>query len=316
MAPRLAQLAALVGLLLVGAISGGSARSRAAASPNLSASQAPPWAATGVAAYRCGDFLCIGRPNGSKHRYLVASGRIWPEWDPALAPRGRFLAFRGYYAPGDGAYALYVVGTNGCGLKRLTRSIGGNPSWSPDGHWIAFDRSGFGEIWKIRRNGGGLTRIAHGSGASSPAWSTDGRTIAFSRVSRGRGQIWTMHPDGSGARLLHADALVGDTEPAAAWSHDGTKLAFVARVGQRAEIKIINADGRDVRVMAKRFASAWNPLWLPHDSRLAFLAGPGPGFGPAHLFVSRPDGSGTRRIGGLQTEQFTWVGAPLPVRHC
>ncbi len=28
------------------------------------------------------------------------------------------VAFRGYYAPADGAYALYVAGTNGCDVRR------------------------------------------------------------------------------------------------------------------------------------------------------------------------------------------------------
>ncbi|MGZ4257025.1 MAG: TolB family protein [Gaiellaceae bacterium] len=313
---RLIRPVALMGLLLVGVVTGGSARSSAAASANLTVLSAPPWEATGLAAYKCSDFLCVGRPNGSRHRYLVSNGRIWPEWDPSLAPKGRFVAFRGYYAPGDGAYALYVAGTNGCGRRRLTRLIGGDPSWSPDGHWIAFDRSGFGEIWKVRPDGSALTRIARGAGAASPAWSPDGRTIVFGRVSRGHGQIWSMHPNGTGAKLLRTDALFGDTEPAAAWSHDGKRLAFVARVGQRVEIKVMTADGRSVRAMTSRFASTWNPLWLPHDSGIAFLGGAGPGFGSAHLFVARSDGSGIRRIRGLQTEQFDWVGAPLPARRC
>jgi len=270
----------------------------------------------GYVAYKCGDSLCLARPDGMKHRLLLSGGhRPWPQWDPAFAPNGRLIAFRGYYAPGDGSYALYIMGTNGCAAKRLTQSIAGNPSWSPDARWIAFDMSGAGEIWKVRADGTHPTRLARSDLAASPSWSPGGATIAFTRTSHARGQIWTVHPDGRGARLLHTDALVGDQMAQPAWSHDGRRIAFVAQVGKRAVIKIMRADGADVQVLTKRFAGAWNPVWLPHDSGIAFLAGP-VAFGPGTLFVMRRDGSRTRRLARLKTEQLAWSSSPLPPRSC
>src|SRR6266516_4810700 len=148
MAPRVVHLAALAGLLLAVVLSPASTSASASASLKAPRSGLPRWASTGFIAYRCRDELCLMRPDGSGKRHLLSTGPS-PQWDPAFSPRGRMLVFRGYYGIEDGKYALYGIGTNRCALRRLTDSIAGNPSWSPDGRWIAFDTSGAGEIWKV-----------------------------------------------------------------------------------------------------------------------------------------------------------------------
>src|SRR6266566_8091356 len=235
---------------------------RAAAIAGVALVAWPP--STGSIAYKCGDSLCLSRADGSGKRPLLAVGHPWPQWDPAFSPDGRMLAFRGYYAIGDGAYALYVVRTNGCAVRRLSRSIAGNPSWSPDGSWIAFDTSGEGEILKVHPDGTALTRIVGARGAdydSSPAWSPDGKRIAFVHYHRGRGQLWTVNEDGSGARELHADVRSSDELPV--WSHDGKRVAFAAVSQPRSWIDVINADGTHARRLTEPSGRAWHPVWLP-----------------------------------------------------
>ena len=135
MAQRLAYLTALTGLIVVLAVSPASVRASPSSSLEAPTTQVPPWASRGFIVYKCGDSLCLIRPNGTGKRKLVRTSP-WPQWDPAVSPDGRLVAFRGYYGLADGAYALYVVGADGCAVRRLTRSIAGNPSWSPDGKWI------------------------------------------------------------------------------------------------------------------------------------------------------------------------------------
>ena len=127
-----------------------------------------------------------------------------------------------------------------------------------------------------------------------------------------------MRADGSGARRLHTDVFAADQEPPLAWSHDGRRVAFVAMPSlKRAEIKLINRDGSNVRILTKRFGYAWNPVWLPRDSGLVFLARQTAGLGPAKLFAARPDGSQAHAVATrFRTEQFAWISSPLPSRSC
>jgi dipeptidyl aminopeptidase/acylaminoacyl peptidase len=134
-----------------------------------------------VIAYKCANSLCLTE-SGTRviKRRLLASNHPWPQWDPAFSPDGREIAFRGYWGPGDGAYALYLAPISGCMARRLTRGIAGDPAWSPDGHWIAFDTSGYGDIYKVHPDSSGLTELFRGHGVDEgwyPAWS---RTAAGS----------------------------------------------------------------------------------------------------------------------------------------
>jgi len=285
----------------------------ASAAVPASSAPVPVWASKGEIAYKCGnDALCLVRPDGSGNRNLLGVAHPWPQWDAAFSLDGTMVAFRGYYGLGDGDYALYVVGANGYAVHRLTRSIAGSPSWSPDGKWIVFETSGKGAIWKVHPDGTGLTRVASATGAdydASPAWSPNGRTIAFVHYHRGRGQIWLMRADGSGARLLHADARDSDEMPA--WSHDGTRIAFEVQAWPRSWIEVMRSDGTRVRTLTS--PDAWNPVWLPGDAGIAYLS---PANGSGRLFVMRPDGNDVHRLEFHETEQFTWASASLPRPRC
>lgn len=289
--------------------------------PNLRASiitygpPAPSWATAGFIAYHCGDSLCLIRPDGSGLRRLLSTARPWPQWDPALSPKGTLLAFRGYYTPfAEGNYALYIVRTDGCALRRVTRSGAVNPSWSPDGRWIAFDTSGGGEIWKVHPDGSGLIRIA-GNGQVDqdylPAWSPDGTKIAFIRAHHGQGQIWVMRTNGSRAVLLRGDAGVFRGAPA--WSHDSTRIAYANQTGGHSSIEVINSDGSSPRTLTDQRGRATSPVWLPRDTGIAFLDATS---GKTNLRVMRADGRDVHPLTLKGTDQFRWSDTSLPTRRC
>lgn len=82
--------------------------------------------------------------------------------------------------------AIYVIGTNGSGLRKLTTGI--DPAISPDGRRVAFTRwssSGLGStgsLWVINLDGSGERRVSDAlRQPKSPTWSPDGTEIVVNQ---------------------------------------------------------------------------------------------------------------------------------------
>lgn len=127
-----------------------------------------------------------------------------------------------------------------------------------------------------------------------------------------------MRSDGRSVHLLHADSKLSDEAPV--WSHDGSRIAFVARHGSRGSIEVMNANGSNTHSVTNPSVVAWNPVWLPHDTGIAFLGGgtvSGSGSGSGNIFVMRPDGRAVHQVthwrGRARTPQFSWTSARMLV---
>jgi Tol biopolymer transport system component len=102
--------------------------------------------------------------------------------------------------------ALFVVNTDGSGLRRITPKrfalfTGG--SWSPDGQWILFAHDG--SLFKVHPDATGLQQIPLDDGpgrsrAGAPGWSPDGTRIVFAMAWKASGyqvDIFTARADGT-----------------------------------------------------------------------------------------------------------------------
>ena len=145
--------------------------------------------------------------------------------NPSWPPDGRSLVFESLR---HGPAQLFVIGADGIGERRLTRSDADDthPAWSPDGAWIVFDsnRDGVWNLYLIRPDGTGERRLTF-PGASRaaafarhPQWSPDGGRIVFDSDRDGDGEVYVMRADGSGpVRLTDAPGEAGH----AAFAPDG-----------------------------------------------------------------------------------------------
>jgi Tol biopolymer transport system component len=63
----------------------------------------------------------------------------------------------------DGNWEIYVVNSDGTGLRRLTHSAAndGLPTWSPDGETLAFvsDEGGSWAVWAIDADGANRRKL-------------------------------------------------------------------------------------------------------------------------------------------------------------
>src|SRR5262245_5988554 len=132
--------------------------------------------------------------------------------------------------PGEpGELALFVANADGTAEQRLaaSNSFDYNPAWSHDGQSIVFtsERDGSAELYRIRVDGSGLTRLT-----SDPAYDDqaslspdDSRLVFVTTRAGGTADLWTLDLRTLAARPLTSGAG-GDFRPS--WSPDGNWIAF------------------------------------------------------------------------------------------
>jgi len=179
---------------------------------------------------------------------------------PQMFISGRTLLVAPDVSPIDGtvAYAssqagtldIYTCNPDGSNVRRLTfnNSINTSPNWSPNGYQIAFtsDRAGGPQIYIMDAYGSNQRRITfEGRYNDNPVWSPRGDKIAYASMAQGyRFNIWTVSPDGSGAKQI--TDMPGSSE-FPTWSPDGSLIAFVNTQGGRSDLYVIRPDGTRLR---------------------------------------------------------------------
>ena len=141
---------------------------------------------------------------------------------PSWSPDGSEIAFMSRRAGGVW-YHIYVIGTDGQGLRRVTHHLWGaqRPAFSPDGKRIAYkaiDESSFSHIFVVNADGTDSKRVTHNQQwHGDPAWSPSGRRIAYNVFwdpnRDGASTIHLITSDGQYLKLLSTVNGAYDAEP-------------------------------------------------------------------------------------------------------
>lgn len=185
-------------------------------------------------------------------------------------PDGKQIAFAAATAP-DAGPQIYIVNADGAGLTQITFDGDYNhqPSWSPDGEWIAFTHGA--DLAIVRPDGSDLTIIHRRIGGRpcilEPHWSPDSQWLVGYADVNGcpdvfpvTREVWVFSRDGQTVRvvtppMIHQDASfkVGSL----GFSPDGTQVIYIDEEGRH---RIVRADGST----EPEFLTDW-PDWWNHN---------------------------------------------------
>jgi Tol biopolymer transport system component len=179
----------------------------------------------------CADLWVIRADGTGRRRLAAADVDLTVVARPyAWAPDSRRLV----YMKAGGSGALVVVATRD-GHKRILggtqRRLSTDPSWSPDGRWVAFSRQRGpfqgSDLYLVAGDGTKLHRIARGRDISRATWSPDGRHIAYLRAvapvhGDDRWAVVIAARDGSRPRRLG----VASEDSVLLWSPDSSRVLW------------------------------------------------------------------------------------------
>jgi Tol biopolymer transport system component len=203
---------------------------------------------------------------------------------PAAVSQAAYPGKNGKLAiEGDTRPGIWTVKPNGKDLTRLTgrKDLPLNPSWSPNGKWIAFTRAD--DLWKMRKDGSHKRKLVNGVPSlidTNISWSPNGRKLVFNK----KDDLWTVKRNGDGAKRI---AKTPDIERAPSWSPKGGRIAFQFRddVTGDLDLRLMKRNGSG-QVAIPNTKNGMEPDWSPNGKRLAYAA---PGNG---ITLIKPDGSG------------------------
>lgn len=236
----------------------------------------------------------------------IAEGLAY-EVQPRWSSDGSRIAFTSDRGGGDN---IWIMSADGSDKRQLTKEkfrLLNQPSWSPDGKFIAAKKHfttgrslGTGEVWLYHVSGGGGVVLVkrpnetHQKELGEPTYAPDGKHIYFTRNTT-PGPIFQYAQDSNGAMFDiksynldtgEVEQVIGGDGGAVrpAPSPDGKKIAFVRREATKSKLyvkdlttgqerKVYDALDQDVQETWAVTGVYPNMDWTPDSQDIVFWAG-------------------------------------------
>ena len=251
------------------------------------------------------QLFTIGSDGTGAKQITHVLNAVNPDW----SPNGKTIVAEVESQNGAGITLLSPTGTV---IRNLTpKGFQGQPSFSPDGKWIVYERDiapGNNGVWLMRANGTGLRRVTRnpfGAGEcgcdTDPNFSPNGKLITFVRIKKDESlqALFAVRPNGTGLRQLTPYswnvAIKHD------WSPDGelivlTTNADYLRPDESANLVTIRPDGTGKTNLTKFTGGTENAFagsFSPDGQQIVFRIESGDSYS---LAVIDRDGSNLRRL--------------------
>jgi len=284
-----------------------------------------------------GDIYTMPIGGGTPKR--ISEGLSW-DVQPRFSPDGSRIAFTSDRGGGDNIWVMNVDGSDKRQVTKEEFRLLNQPSWSPDGRFIAAKKhyttersAGTGEIWLYHVSGGGGVQVVERANErlqkelGEPVFAPDGSAIYYTRNTT-PGNIFEYAQDSNAGifAIERHDLATGEVTTAVsgyggavrpAPSPDGKEIAFVRRDKDQTQLWVKDlASGRERMIYGKLdldVQETWavtgvypNMDWLPDSSAIVFWAG-------GKLNRVNRDGSGHAVIPFAVSDTRAVADAPHPV---
>jgi Tol biopolymer transport system component len=223
-------------------------------------------------AFYSGDAICVipvspetGRPTGPVKRLLDGKYRF--QAPVSWSPDSERIVFMNMDEKNRGE--IWTLSLKDGTLNQITDDpeVGMNPSWSPDGKTIAFNR-GDSEIRLVSAKGGESRKIAEIEYGRYISWSPDGKWLLYKKASK---KIYLFRlADEHGFEIDPPDE-VGDFF---SWSSDGKKMLFYHKSYDYTNVlKVVSASGGPSFQLGRELKlSPYTQFWSA-DSKMIITGG-------------------------------------------
>ena len=219
------------------------------------------------AAYREANIYEIYEMDIANGNVVQLTNRLGNLNAPEISPDGMHIIFK-MSSANTNKDIVWMMDRNGQNADKISRVVGWDPSWSPDGKYILFasNMDGAIQLYRMGIDGKDLHKVSSLPAISGRSdWSPDGKFIVTYSGGPWKHEIYIMTADGLNDRVL---SPAGGNAQGPSFSPDGKWVTFTAYYDhpgeeQGCEIYIVRTNGTDLRRLTDNDYCDYQPRWGP-----------------------------------------------------